>query len=122
MNELGVIVRGRKRFRKKYKLLFNIDIMTKKLVKKYYVELGIKEWKRLVKDPYHRLEFDTTMHFLKKYLPKKGLILDAGGGPGRYAIELAKLGYDIVLLDLTPELLEIAKRRIKKEKVQNKVK
>lgn len=96
--------------------------MAKKLVKKYYEEYGIKEWRRLVKDPYHQLEFDTTMHFLKKYLPKKGLILDAGGGPGRYTIELAKLGYDVVLLDLTPELLKIAKRRIKKEKVQNKVK
>lgn len=96
--------------------------MTKKLVKKYYREYGIKEWKRLTRDPYHKLEFDTTLHFLKKYLPKKGLILDAGGGPGRYTIELAKLGYNVVLLDLTPELLHIAKRKIKKEKVQNKVK
>jgi len=96
--------------------------MTKKLVKKYYQEYGIKEWKRLTKNSYHKLEFDTTLHFLKKYLPKKGLILDAGGGPGRYTIELAKLGYDVVLLDLTPELLHIAKRKIKKEKIQNKVK
>jgi hypothetical protein len=38
------------------------------------------------------------MHFLEKYLPKKGLVLDAGGGPGRYTIELAKKGYDVVLL------------------------
>lgn len=96
--------------------------MTKKLVEKFYREYGIKEWRRLAKDPYHQLEFNTTMHFLKKYLPKKGLILDAGGGPGRYSIELAKLGYNVVLLDLTPKLLEIAKRRVKKEKVQNKVK
>ena len=91
-------------------------------VREYYPKLGIREWKRLVKDPYHRLEFETTMHFLKKYLPPNGLILDAGGGPGRYTIELAKLGYDVVLLDLTPELLEIAKRRIKRAKVQKKVK
>ena len=96
--------------------------MTKRLVKKYYQEYGINEWTRLTQDPYHKLEFDTTLHFLKKYLPKKGLILDAGGGPGRYTIELAKLGYNVVLLDLTPELLHIAKRKIKKEKVQNKVK
>jgi len=96
--------------------------MAKKFVKKYYAEYGIKEWKRLFKDPYHQLEFGTTIHFLKKYLPKKGLILDAGGGPGRYATELAKIGYDVTLLDLTPELLQIAKRKIKKEKVQNKVK
>lgn len=96
--------------------------MTKKLVKKFYAKCGMYEWRRLVQDPYHRLEFDTTMHFLKKHLPKKGLILDAGGGPGRYAIELAKLGYDVILLDLTPELLETAKRRVKREKVQNRVK
>ncbi len=101
--------------------LSNINLMTKKLVKKYYGEYGMKEWKRLAKDPYHRLEFDTTMHFLKKYLPKKGLIVDAGGGPGRYSIELAKAGYDVILLDLTPELLEIAKRKIQKEKVPDKV-
>lgn len=65
---------------------------------------------KLVRDPYHRLEYNTTMYFLKKYLPSKGLILDAGGGPGRYTIELAKLGYDMVLLDLTPKLLEITKK------------
>jgi len=97
-------------------------IMVETLVKDYYSEFGIKEWRRLTQDPYHRLEFDTTIYFLKKYLPKKGLVLDAGGGPGRYTIELAKLGYDIVLLDLTPELINIAKIQIKKAKVQNKVK
>lgn len=96
--------------------------MTKKVVKKYYADYGIKEWRRLAKDPYHQLEFNTTVHFLKKYLPKKGLILDAGGGPGRYTIELAKMDYDVVLFDLTPKLLEIAKGRIKKERVQDKVK
>lgn len=96
--------------------------MSKNLVKKYYSKFGTKEWKRLIQDPYHQLEFNTTMHFLKKYLPRKGLILDAGGGPGRYTIGLAKLGYDVILLDLTPELLEIAKRQIKKAGVQGKVK
>jgi SAM-dependent methyltransferase len=62
------------------------------------------------------------MHFLKKYLPKNGLVLDAGGGPGRYTLALAKLGYDVVLLDLTPELLDIARNQIKKAGVANRVK
>jgi len=96
--------------------------MSKRLVKKYYNEYGIKEWKRLARNPFSRLEFETTLHFLKKYLPKRGLILDAGGGPGRYSITLAKIGYDVILLDYSPNLLKIAKRRIKKEKVSNKVK
>jgi len=59
-------------------------------IRDYYIQSVEYEWNRLIQDPYHRLEFDTTMYFLKKYLPKKGLILDAGGGPGRYTIELAK--------------------------------
>jgi len=87
-------------------------------VRKYYAEEGMREWRRLVKDPYHRLEYDTTMHFLERYLPSKGLILDAGGGPGRYTIELARRGYRMVLLDLTPELLKIAKRRIRRAGIQ----
>ena len=81
-----------------------------------------REWNRLVKSPFHKLEFDTTMFFLKKYLPKKGLILDVGGGPGRYAIELAKEGYNIILLDLTPQNLEFAKRQAKRERVKSKIK
>ena len=93
-----------------------------RITKKLYGELVLKEWKRLQENSYFRLEYDTTIVFLKKYLPKKGLILDAGGGPGRYTIELAKKGYDVILLDITPENLEFAKKKIKQEKLQNKVK
>jgi SAM-dependent methyltransferase len=97
--------------------------MTEKLVKKYYSEQGRREWKRLARDSYHRLEFDTTMHFVEKYLPKKkGLVLDAGGGPGRYAIELGKRGYEVVLLDLSLDMLRIARRQIRKSGIRAKVK
>jgi len=94
----------------------------KDLVKEHYSEHAAGEWDRLVKHPYHRLEYDTTMHFLRKHLPERGLVLDAGGGPGRYTVKLAELGYDVVLLDLTPKLLEIARRQIKEARVQNRVK
>jgi len=92
------------------------------LTKKVYSKNPKREWKRLDQDPFHRLEFDTTMYYLKKYLPKGGLILDAGGGPGRYTIELAKMGYDVVLLDFTPANLELAKKKIKQAGVQSNVK
>ncbi|MFQ5758066.1 MAG: class I SAM-dependent methyltransferase, partial [Candidatus Bathyarchaeia archaeon] len=45
-----------------------------------------------------------------------------GGGPGRYTVELAKRGYDVVLLDLVKEMLEIAGRQIRKEGIQSRVK
>jgi len=94
----------------------------REVVKKWFTETARHEWRRLRRNPYHQIEFITTMHFLKKHLPKKGLILDAGGGPGRYTIELAKRGYDVVLLDLVPEMLKIAGREIKKARIQTRVK
>jgi SAM-dependent methyltransferase len=96
--------------------------MTETLVRDYYTGQVRKEWRRLVKNAYRWLEFETTLHFLEKYLPKNGLVLDAGGGPGRYTIELAKRGYEVVLLDMTPANLEFARRQIKRAKVQDKVK
>lgn len=92
------------------------------LVMNHYNKDVENEWDRLQKDYYHKLEFDTTMKFLKKYLPKKGFILDAGGGPGRYSIELAKKGYEVVLLDLVPEHIEFAKNKIEEAKVSEKIK
>jgi SAM-dependent methyltransferase len=91
-------------------------------VKNFYTATVKAEWKRLVQDAYHRLELDTTLHFLEKYLPTQGLLLDAGGGPGRYTVELAQRGYQMVLLDMTPANLEFARRQIRRRKLQANLK
>ena len=95
--------------------------MSETLVKNYYTGYVRKEWRRLIKDAYHRLEFETTLHFLKKHFPKKGLLLDAGGGPGRYTVTLAQQGYQMVLLDMTPANLDFARWQIKRAKLTDKV-
>lgn len=91
------------------------------LVKSYYTESVRAEWRRLVKDAAHRVELETTLHFLDQYLPPQARILDAGGGPGRYTIELARRGHNLVLLDMTPANLEYARRQIKRARVQQQV-
>ena len=91
-------------------------------VRRYYSGQVKKEWERLQADPYHRLEYDTTFEFMGRYLPRGGLVLDAGGGPGRYTVELAKKGYDVVLLDYTPANLRFAERRIRRERLDGRVK
>lgn len=95
--------------------------MSDRLVKEYYTENVCGEWRRLVKDAYHKLEFDTTLHFLEKYLPPQGFILDAGGGPGRYTLELAKRKYDVALLDATQANLDYAYRQVKRHHLQKQV-
>lgn len=91
------------------------------LVREFYTESVRQEWRRLVKDSVHRLELDTTLHFLDQQLPSTGVILDAGGGPGRYTIELARRGYEMTLFDMTPANLDFARRQVKRAKVQQRV-
>ncbi len=82
-----------------------------------------REWRRLVKDPYHSLEFLVTMHYIRKHFPPGGKVLDAGGGPGRYSIELCRAGYSVVLLDISPGCIATAKNEFKSEPeaVQNRL-
>jgi len=98
-----------------------LGLRSMSIVRKFYDDIAEREWKRLTHDAYHRLEFIVTMHFLEKYLPQPGLVLDAGSGPGRYSVELAKKGYDVVLFDLSPKCLELAKRKIARAHVNAKV-
>jgi SAM-dependent methyltransferase len=95
--------------------------MTVHLVKGFYTTHVHGEWRRLIQNAYHRLEFDTTLHFLEKYLPPGSHVLDAGGGPGRYTLELAKKDYQVSLLDLTPANLDFARRMVRRYKVQENV-
>lgn len=66
------------------------------------------EWGRLDREP---LEYKVNMHFIRHNMPKSGKVLDNGAGPGKYAMELAKLGYRMTLTDLTPRLVEIAQAK-----------
>ncbi|SED09803.1 class I SAM-dependent methyltransferase [Paenibacillus sp. GP183] len=66
------------------------------------------EWGRLDREP---LEFMINWHFIKTNLPPKGKILDNGAGPGKYSMELAKLGYNVTITDLTPRLVNVAKEK-----------
>jgi 2-polyprenyl-3-methyl-5-hydroxy-6-metoxy-1,4-benzoquinol methylase len=95
--------------------------MSIQLVREYYSSQVRKEWRRLVRDAYHRLELDTTLFFLEKYLPKTGRILDAGCGPGRYTLELARRGYSLDAVDLTPGNLAFARRQAKKNSLLEKI-
>jgi ubiquinone/menaquinone biosynthesis C-methylase UbiE len=65
-----------------------------------------REWTRADR---HRTEHGVTMCALCQYLPPPpASILDCGGGPGRYAVELARLGYRVTLFDPSSANLSMA--------------
>lgn len=64
------------------------------------------EWSRL---EVRRVEFAVTCLALDEFLPAApARILDVGCGPGRYAIRLAKSGYDVSLVDVSERCLNLA--------------
>ncbi len=95
--------------------------MSRQTVIDYYARNVRQEWRRLARDSYRRLEWQTTWRYLAAYLPVRGHVLDAGGGPGRYTIELARQGYDVSLLDLTPANVDYARRQVRRAGVQARV-
>ena len=86
--------------------------MTADAVRAYYASFGEREWARLESPDDGRVEFLVTCHTLSAHLAPRSRVLDIGGGPGRYAIWLAGQGHRVVLADLSPELLAIARSRI----------
>lgn len=95
-------------------------MMSKEFVRNYYAAFGENEWRRLTW-PEGAIEFAVTLHALNKHLPQHGRILDVGGATGRYTIWLAQQGYQVVLADLSPNLLEIARDKITQAGVQSQI-
>ena len=61
----------------------------------------------------HQLEYDITWRYLEKYLPDPGAnILEIGAATGRYTMELARRGYNVLAIDIAAEMVARAKARI----------
>lgn len=62
--------------------------------------------------------FDLIFSFLNK-IPKGSTIIDAGGGIGRFAIELARMGHKIHIVDSSQIALKKALRHFRDENLDN---
>ncbi len=71
---------------------------------------------RLIQDRGHNVEYLTTMRYIEKFLRPGDKILEIGAGTGRYSIALAKMGYEVTAVDLTPKHVEIMKQKSRRLK------
>lgn len=82
---------------------------TSEAIRTLYDQQPEREWERLER---HRTEFALTLRALAEHLPPPpARVLDCGGGPGRYAIELARRGYEVTLFDLSAGCLRLAQEK-----------
>jgi len=86
-----------------------VSVPPSEAIQHYYDQLAVEEWQRL---DAHRTELALTLRALAEHLPPPAArVLDCGGGPGRYAIELARQGHRVTLFDLSPQCLELARAK-----------
>ncbi len=98
---------------------------TRARVETYFDRTATKTWERLTSDaPVSRIREtvrqgrDRMRAVMLERLPKDlsgARILDAGCGPGMATIELAKRGADVVAVDISPQLIDIAELRLPPE-------
>lgn len=88
-----------------------------KLVKEFY-DKAAKDYDKEYEEPYWRLYQEITWQNIRRFLPKRknAVILDAGGGTGFWAIRLARLGYHVVLTDISKNMLKVVWRENRKRK------
>jgi len=69
---------------------------------------------------YHKVTLDNIRRFVPE--EKGTTMIDVGGGTGIWSIELAKMGYKVVLTDISTGMLDKAKEQVKQLDLQSQIK
>ncbi|MCL6577929.1 MAG: class I SAM-dependent methyltransferase [Candidatus Bathyarchaeota archaeon] len=91
-------------------------------VKSYYDEKA-KNYDETFEILYFKVYDAITWKYIEPYVPTdpNALVLDAGGGTGRWAIQMARKGCKVVLMDLSDGMLKAATERVKAEGLEDSV-
>ena len=78
----------------------------------FYDAYSMIEWSRLDSTAYGRLKAIIHTDFIKRYVKENDRVLDAGSGPGRFSIEVARLGARVTVLDISGTQIDLARSHI----------
>lgn len=75
------------------------------------------EEQRLQREPITKIEFDTTIHFLAKYLNKNSTISEFGAGTGAYSFYYTHKGHKVTAIEIVPEYVKGLKTKAKESNI-----
>lgn len=78
----------------------------------YFDQLGEGEWTRFEDGRTPGLGLAAHVRTLEAYVRPGDRVLDAGAGPGRFTLELLRLGAHVAALDISPGQLELLRARV----------
>jgi SAM-dependent methyltransferase len=74
-------------------------------------------WGRRRDEPAHRDLVERTADVLANVVAPPGPVADLGCGPGAHALALAQRGYDVVGVDGSPRMVEVARSRSARDEI-----
>ncbi len=74
-------------------------------------------WGRRRDEPEHRELVERTVDEFAHVVAAPGPVSDLGCGPGAHTLALARRGYEVVGVDGSPRMVEVARTRAAREKV-----
>jgi SAM-dependent methyltransferase len=77
----------------------------------FFDEYGEREWTRFEDERTPATSLDVHLEYLRRYVRAGDRVLDVGAGPGRFTIELARLGASIVVADISPGQLALNREK-----------
>lgn len=80
---------------------------------RFFDEYGEREWARLEESPEGRVSFHLHKRLLERFVRAGDEVLEVGAGPGRFTIELARLGARVCVGDASAVQLELNRRKVR---------
>jgi ubiquinone/menaquinone biosynthesis C-methylase UbiE len=89
--------------------------------RRFYNAYSEHEWNRLSDNAYGQIQAVIHIDFLKRYVHRGDAVLEAGSCPGRFTMELARLGAKVTVLDLSERQLELAQANVSAARLLDQV-
>ena len=90
-------------------------------VSAHFDEAGEREWTRFDDGITPPQSVAIHIDHLERFIRPGDRVLDIGAGPGRFTIELARLGADVVVADLSPGQLELNRMKLAEAGLEERV-
>jgi ubiquinone/menaquinone biosynthesis C-methylase UbiE len=87
----------------------------------YYDDYGDDEWTRFEEGRTPAPSLEVHLEHLRRFVRPGDRVLDVGAGPGRLTIELARLGADVAVADLSPGQLELNRAHLEEAGLEERI-
>jgi SAM-dependent methyltransferase len=90
-------------------------------VRVFFDQYGTAEWDRFERNVAGRVSLELHKRFQGRWVHSGDRVLEVGAGPGRFTIELARLGARILVSDISPRQLDLNRDRVGAAGLENAV-